>query len=95
MKTTLSYTNPAESDTECLAVVMVDRGEKDKPAPAVLDSNQAVQNAASDLLTSGEVSGKLFETVMVHRPQGLKARDRKSTRLNSSHLSVSRMPSSA
>ena len=74
MKTTLSYSNAAELETECLAVVVVDRGEKDKPAPVVLGGNQAVQNAASDLLASGEVSGKMFETVMVHRPQGLKAR---------------------
>jgi len=74
MKTALSYSNPAELETECLAVVMVDQGEKNKPAPAVLGGNQAVQNAASDLLASGEVSGKMFETVMVHRPQGLTAR---------------------
>jgi len=74
MKTTLSYSNPAELEAECLAVVVVDQGEKDKPAPVVLGGNQAVQNAASDLLTSGEVSGKMFETVMIHRPQGLKTR---------------------
>jgi len=74
MKITLSYSNSAELETECLAVVIVDQGEKDKPAPVVLGGNQAVQNAASDLLTSGEVSGKMFETVMIHRPTGLKAR---------------------
>ncbi|MFZ3214092.1 MAG: leucyl aminopeptidase [Terriglobales bacterium] len=74
MKTTLSYSNPAEVETECLAVVVVDQGEKDKPAPVVLGGNQAIQNTASDLLTSGEVSGKMFETVVVHRPTGLKAR---------------------
>jgi len=74
MKTTLSYSNPAEIETECLAVVVVDQGEKDKPAPTVLGVNQGVQNAASELLTSGEVSGKTIETVMVHRPQGVKAR---------------------
>jgi leucyl aminopeptidase len=73
MKTTLCYANPAETETECLAVVVVDRGEKDKPAPAILGGSQAVQNAASDLLASGEVTAKIFETVMVHRPQGLKA----------------------
>ena len=74
MNTTLSYSNPAELETECLAVVVVDQGEKDKPAPVVLGGNQAVQSAAMELLSSGEVSGKMFETVMVHRPQGLKAR---------------------
>ena len=74
MKTVLSYSNPADVETECLAVVVVDQGEKDKPAPAVLGGNQAVQSAAAELLTSGEVSGKMFETVVIHRPQGLKAR---------------------
>ena len=74
MKTTLSHTGPAEIETECLAVVVVDQGEKDKPAPALLGGNQAIQSAAADLLSSGEVSGKLLETVMIHRPQGLKAR---------------------
>jgi leucyl aminopeptidase len=74
MKITLSYANPAETETECLAVVVVDRGEKDKPAPAILGGSQAVQSAGSDLLASGEVTGKIFETVVVHRPQGLKAR---------------------
>jgi leucyl aminopeptidase len=74
MKTTLSYSNPAGLETECLAVVVVDQGEKDKPAPTVLGGNQAVQSAASELLASGEVSGKMFETAVIHRPQGLKAR---------------------
>jgi len=74
MKVTLSYSNPSELETECLAVVVVDEGEKDKPAPKIIGSNQAVQNAAADLLSSGEVSGKMLETVMIHRPQGLKAR---------------------
>jgi len=74
MKTTLSYSNPAEVPTECLAVVVVDQGENDKPAPAILGGNQAVQSAAADLLSSGEVSGKALETVVIHHPQGLKAR---------------------
>ena len=74
MKTTLSYSNPAELETECLAVVVVDQGEKDKPAPSLLGGNQAIQSAASDLVASGEVSGKMLDTIMVHRPQGLKAR---------------------
>ena len=74
MKVTLSYSNPSELETECLAVVVVDQGEKDKPAPKLLGGNQAIQSAAADLLSSGEVSGKMLETVMIHRPQGLKAR---------------------
>jgi len=74
MKTTLSYSSPADFLTECLAVVVVDQGEKDKPAPVILGGNQAVQSAAADLLSSGEVSGKALETVVIHHPQGLRAR---------------------
>jgi leucyl aminopeptidase len=74
MKIALFYSNPAEVETECLVAVVVDQGEKDKPHPTLLTEDTAVQKAASELLASGEISGKLFETVMMHRPSGLKAR---------------------
>jgi leucyl aminopeptidase len=74
MKTTLSFAKPSEVETECLAVVVLDHGEKDKPAPTLLTTDEALKNAAADLAASGEVSGKIFETVLVHRPQGLKAK---------------------
>ena len=74
MNTVLSSANPAQLESECLAVVVVDDGEKNKPQPRVLASEAALQSAAAEVLASGEVTGKLFETVMVHRPQGLKAK---------------------
>jgi len=74
MKTTLSFSRPSEVETECLAVVIVDQGEKDKPAPTLLTTDEALKNAAAELTASGEVSGKIFETVLIHRPQGIKAK---------------------
>src|SRR5581483_4209244 len=74
MKITLSYLNPAEIAAECLCVVVLDGSDNDKPQPALLTDDKGLQQAASELLSSGEVSGKIFETVMVHRPQGIKAR---------------------
>ncbi|MBV9608228.1 MAG: leucyl aminopeptidase [Acidobacteria bacterium] len=74
MKITLSYSNPAEISAECLCVVVVDRGENEKPQPSLLANDAGLQQAASELLSSGEVSGKIFETVMIHRPNGVKAR---------------------
>ncbi|MGH9600813.1 MAG: leucyl aminopeptidase family protein, partial [Terriglobales bacterium] len=74
MKTTLSFAAPSEIETECLAVAVLDQGEKDKPAPVVQTSDKAVAAAAADVMASGEVTGKPLETAMVHRPQGLKAR---------------------
>jgi leucyl aminopeptidase len=74
MKTVVSTSNPAELETECLAVVVLNSATDEKPAPVLQSSNPAVQRAAADVLSSGEMTGKIFETVMLHRPPGLKAR---------------------
>ncbi len=74
MKTNLSFANPAEVETECLAVVVLDHGSKDKPEVAVQASNGAVKNVAADVLASGEVTGKTFETTLLHHPANLKAK---------------------
>jgi leucyl aminopeptidase len=83
MKTTLSFSSPAEVETECLAVIVLDRSEKaqtekndgaKKPELSLATSDTAVQQAAAEVLASGEVTGKLFETTLLHRPAKLKAR---------------------
>jgi leucyl aminopeptidase len=74
MKTILSFANPAEIETECLAVVVLDRGDKDKTQVSVESSDHAVRGAANEVIASGEVSGKIFETNLLHRPAKLKAR---------------------
>jgi leucyl aminopeptidase len=84
MKTTLSFSPAAEIETECLAVVVLDRTEKDrsekdrgvqsKPEVSIETGENAVRQAASDLLASGEVTGKLFEANLLHHPAGLKAK---------------------
>jgi len=77
MNTNLSFSAPSQVETDCLVVVVLDqnekgRGEKDKPVPAVQSSDIAVRDAAKELMTTGEVTGKLFETTLLHRPTGLK-----------------------
>ena len=73
MNTKLIFANPADIETDCLVAMAVDRGDAKKPQPAIL-ADKAIQNAAAELINSGEVTGKIFETVMLHRPQGLKAK---------------------
>jgi leucyl aminopeptidase len=51
-----------------------DRGEKDKPAPTVESTDAAVRDAAQEVISGGEVTGKMFETTLLHRPVGLKAK---------------------
>ena len=74
MNTNLSSTVPSAIETECLVVVVLDRGEKDKPSPAVETGDDAVAEASKDVIASGEVTGKSFETTLLHRPVGLKAK---------------------
>ncbi len=78
MNVTLSFNNPAELETECLAVVVLDESSNGpnnskKPEPRV-QADSRIQEAAADVIAAGEVTGKMFETVMLHKPAGLKAR---------------------
>ncbi len=74
MNTNLSSSVPSQVETDCLVVVVLDRGEKDKPSPSVESSDAAVREAAREVVSSGEVTGKTFETTLLHRPAGLKAK---------------------
>src|SRR4029077_11933725 len=80
MKTTISSTAPSALETESLVAIVLDystaaSNEKDKkPELKVTASDPAIQAAASDLLASGEVSGKPFETNLLHKPPSLKAK---------------------
>ena len=74
MKTNFLSFNPAEVETECLAVVVLDRGEKDKTDVFVDLSDAAVLAAAKDVIASGEVTGKPLETTLLHKPVGMKAK---------------------
>ena len=78
MNTKLITANPAEVETECLIAFALDHGEdhgeNKKPEPRLAVKDPAVEKAAADLIASGEISGKPFETVLLHRPQGLKAK---------------------
>ncbi|MGA2965295.1 MAG: leucyl aminopeptidase [Terriglobales bacterium] len=88
MNTILSFSVPSQLETDCLVVVVLDRNgndndknrterdrtEKNKPTPSLESSDAAVRAAAQDVIASGEVSGKAFETTLLHRPAGLKAK---------------------
>src|ERR1700730_4612445 len=84
MKTNLSSSVPSPLVTDCLVVVVLDRsekdrnekdrGDKDKPVVTVESSDDAVREAAKDVISSGEVTGKTLETTLLHRPAGLKAK---------------------
>jgi leucyl aminopeptidase len=74
MDTRLIAANPAEVETDCLVAIALDHGSKDKSEPRLAVKDAALEKAVVDLIASGEITGKAYETVMLHRPQGLKAK---------------------
>jgi leucyl aminopeptidase len=80
MKTTISVSTPAEVETEALVALVLDQSaaspadKNKKPELKVSPADAAVSSVAADLLASGELSGKPFETNLLHRPSGLKAK---------------------
>jgi leucyl aminopeptidase len=87
MKITIATSSPAALETESLVAVVLDHAEpaqnestqkqkeKDKkPQLKVAISDSAVQSAAADLLASGELTGKAFETNLLYKPAGLQAK---------------------
>ena len=82
MKTTISLATPAQLETESLVAIVLDQADpakeeknKDaKPQLTVAASDSAVQSVPADLLASGEMTGKPFETNLLHKPAGLKAK---------------------
>jgi leucyl aminopeptidase len=79
MKTTISVSAPSAIESESLVVVVLDhsapsKDKNKKPELKVASSDSAIESAAADLLSSGEVTGKLFESNLLHKPASLKAK---------------------
>src|SRR5271155_4925213 len=81
MNTTLTTAPPSQIETECPVVAVLDAAEttnngdkSDKHDPKLQTDDRAVLAAAADLIASGEVTGKMLETTLLHKPQGLKAK---------------------
>jgi leucyl aminopeptidase len=81
MKTTLNTGIPSQIETECLVVAVTDAAENnnsgdksEKHSPQIQTDDRAVQDAAADLIASGEVTGKMLEIALLHKPQGLNAK---------------------
>ncbi|HEY7402882.1 MAG TPA: leucyl aminopeptidase [Candidatus Angelobacter sp.] len=74
MDTRLIVANFAEVETECLVTTALDHGTNQKSEPRLTVKDPALEKAVADLVSSGELTGKAYEAVLLHRPQGLKAK---------------------
>jgi leucyl aminopeptidase len=81
MKTNISFSTPAQLETESLVAVVLnhsdattEKNKNAKPNLKLATDDASVQSASADLLASGELTGKPFETNLLHKPAGLKAK---------------------
>jgi leucyl aminopeptidase len=78
MELRLIAANLADVESECLVAFALDhapaeKGNK-KTEPKLASRDSALDKAIAELTASGEITGKAQETVLLHRPQGLKAK---------------------
>jgi leucyl aminopeptidase len=74
MKIELSLSTPGDVQTECLVVVALDHGEQDTPQANLATADSTLGQAAAGVVGTGDVTGKIFETTVVHHPAKLKAK---------------------
>src|ERR1700743_225895 len=76
MKTTLQTGNAAAAATELLVVFSTDTatGKDAKPEISLLTEEQAIQKPPSTILATGEFASGSNEPILLHAPQGLKAK---------------------
>jgi leucyl aminopeptidase len=74
MNITISSAPLSQITAEALVVAVLDAGENKDPKPVLQTSDPAINAIAADLIASKEITGKIFETTLVHKPQGLAAK---------------------
>ena len=74
MNLKLSNAPASQLETDCLVLAILDQGEKDKNDGRPSGADAVMYTATQELASTGEVTGKLFETVLLHKPRGLKAK---------------------
>src|SRR5207253_9268565 len=60
--------------TECLVVVALDHGQMEKTEVSVETNQAEIKDAVTDVIASREVTAKIFEPTLLHRPAKLKAK---------------------
>src|SRR5437588_6490028 len=73
MTTQLIAVDFADVETECLVVIALNHGEKTQNHIRLANRDASLEKAAAELLSTGEVTSKPLEAVLVHHPTGLKA----------------------
>ena len=74
MKVQLSSAAPSQFEIDCLVLPVLDHGEKDKNDARPAAGDDTLKKIAQDLSATGEITGKIYESVLLHRPEGVKAK---------------------
>jgi leucyl aminopeptidase len=76
MKVTIAYSNPADIQSECVAVVALDNStDKSKDAkPQARLASETLAPATEDVIATGDVTAKALETTLIHGAKASKAK---------------------
>src|ERR1700761_8966273 len=74
MKINISGSDPLSFETEALIVLAMDGGDKDNNKPEFQAKSGAFIKLTADQVAAKEITGRLLETVLLYKPEGLKAK---------------------
>ncbi len=74
MNIKIATTDPTSLDTEALVVLAIDGGDKDNNKPEFQAKGDAVNKVTADQVAAREITGRLFETTLLYKPEGFKSK---------------------
>ncbi len=74
MKIKIAHSDPTSLETEALVVLAMDGGDKDNNKPEFLARSDAFAKATADQIAAKEINGRLFESTLLYKPEGFKAK---------------------
>ncbi len=74
MKIKIAPADPTSFETEALVVLTIDGGDKENNKPALQAKSDLFAKATSDQVAAKEITGRLLESTLLYKPEGLKAK---------------------
>ena len=74
MKIKIASSDPVSFETEALVIFAIDGGDKDNNKPEFQAKAAAFAKLTADQVAAKEITGRLLESALLHKPEGLKAK---------------------
>jgi leucyl aminopeptidase len=74
MKIKIAPSDPLSFETEALVILAIDGGDKDNNKPEFQAKADAFTKVTADQVAAKEITGRLFETTLLYKPEGVKGK---------------------